>query len=71
MGDFLSRGQLPPLAFNERSAIFHLKEELEEDALDGAVREAIELRPLGSKNTDNKSICGAANEQYKELVYHH
>ena len=54
-------GTRPPLGFNNSLGIFLPKWTADDDTLNSVKRSAENTRPLGLKNTDNKTIAAAVN----------
>ena len=65
----LAADRHPSLGFNDSVTIFIPKGEADND-LDLLARHPGETRPLGLKNTDNKTIASNINQSLKPLIFH-
>ena len=68
MGELLLAGVLMPLQFNASLSVFAPKGTDTEDTPYECSREPIDTRPLGLKNSDNKTICSVINDKIKYVA---
>ena len=54
-------GRLVDLSWNDQAMVFITKADADDDAEGHVVRDALDTRPLGLKNTDNKTVGGVGN----------
>jgi hypothetical protein len=64
---FLADGLNPPLHFNNSFTVFTPKGEQRQDLIE-VIRAPEETRPLGLKNSDNKTIAGVINNCSKPML---
>ena len=64
----MSNGTTPPIGFNDSLGIYLPKGSLDEDTKHSVNRTADCTRPLGCKNTDNKTVAGVVNPSISRAI---